>query len=58
VAVRYFGDRDGDGKKDGRYRVRFNRPRKGGTYRVIARFKGTTTHLPSQRVRVFSLRAT
>ncbi|HEX5936701.1 MAG TPA: Calx-beta domain-containing protein [Actinomycetota bacterium] len=58
VAVRYFGDRDGDGKKDGRYRVRFDRPRKGATYRVIARFKGTTTHLPSQRVRVFPLRAT
>ena len=58
VAVKFFGDRDGDGKKDGTYRARFVRPKKGGTYRVIARFAGTARYEACKRVRIFSLGAT
>ena len=55
VSVRYIQDRDGDGKKDGSYRASFTRPMKGGTYRIVTRFKGSTTQLPCRRVRTFTL---
>jgi disulfide oxidoreductase YuzD len=55
VAVRYLQDRDGDGKKDGSYRASFNRPTKGGTYKVIVRFKGSPTQKVCRRVRIFTL---
>ena len=57
VAVRYLQDRDGDGKKDGAYRASFTRPMKGGTYRMVVRFKGSATQKTSHRARIFSLAA-
>ncbi len=57
VSIRYVKDRDGDGKKDGAYAATFNRPKAQGTYKVLVRFKGTATHKPSSRVRVFMLPA-
>ena len=55
VAVRYLQDRDADGKRDGSYRASFVRPMKGGTYRMVARFKGSATQQISRRVRIFTL---
>jgi chitinase len=55
VAVKFFGDRDGDGKKDGAYRARFDRPKKGGTYRMVVKFAGTNTFKSCKRVKIFSL---
>jgi hypothetical protein len=55
VRVRYFRDRDGDGKTDGSYTATFLRPRAGGTYKVLVRFKGTATHKPCSRAKIFRL---
>ncbi|MGI8615706.1 MAG: hypothetical protein ACR2L4_02835 [Actinomycetota bacterium] len=54
VLVRYIKDRDGDGKRDGAYAATFVRPRAQGTYKVLVRSKGTATHEPSDRVKVFT----
>jgi hypothetical protein len=57
VRVRYFKDRDGDGKKDGAYTVTFVRPKAQGSYKVLVRFNGTATHKPCSRSLVFTLPA-
>ena len=57
VLVRYIRDRDGDGKKDGAYTATFVRPRAQGTYKVVVRFKGTATHKPCSRAKIFTLAA-
>jgi hypothetical protein len=57
VSVRYFRDRDGDGKTDGSYTATFVRPRAQGTYKIMARFKGTATYKPSSRAQIFTLPA-
>ena len=57
VSVRYFRDRDGDGKTDGSYTATFVRPRAQGTYKIIARFKGTSTYKPSSKTQIFTLPA-
>jgi hypothetical protein len=58
VRVRYLRDRDGDGKTDGSYTASFLRPRPKGTYKIVVRFKGTSTFKPSSRTRLFTLNAT
>jgi hypothetical protein len=58
VLVRYLKDRDGDGKKDGSYSATFLRPKAAGTYKVLIRFKGTSTHKPCSRATTFTLTAT
>ena len=55
VAVRYLMDRDDDGKRDGTYRASFTRPMKGGTYKMVTRFRGSTTQKRCHRVRIFTL---
>jgi hypothetical protein len=55
VAVKWLRDRDGDGKIDGAYRASFTRPAIGGTYRIVARFKGGPTFKPSTRSKRFTL---
>jgi disulfide oxidoreductase YuzD len=55
VGVRSFRDRDGDGKTDGSYAATFLRPRAGGRYKVVVRFKGAGTYKPCGRTRVFKL---
>jgi large repetitive protein len=56
VPVRSFRDRDGDGKTDGSYTATFLRPKAGGTYRILVRFKGNSTEKPCKRVKLFKLR--
>jgi hypothetical protein len=55
VRVQSFRDRDGDGKTDGSYAATFLRPKAGGRYKVVVRFKGTATYKPCGRTRVFKL---
>jgi hypothetical protein len=55
VAVKGIRDRDGDGLKEGVYLAAFPRPTRVGTYRMIARFKGTATHRQSSKRVTFSL---
>jgi hypothetical protein len=58
VRVRDLRDRDHDGKPDSSYKATFLRPRPGGTYKVVVRFKGTATYKPCTRARTFMLPAT
>jgi hypothetical protein len=55
VTVRRLGDRDGDGKIDGTYLASFTRPALGGTYKIVVRFTGGPTFMPSTRSRRFTL---
>ena len=56
VPVRSFRDRDGDGKTDASYTATFLRPKAGGTYRILVRFKGNSTEKPCKRAKLFKLR--
>jgi hypothetical protein len=58
VLVKYLKDRDGDGKTDGSYKAKFTRPKAAGTYKVLVRFTGTSTHKPCSRAAIFTLGAT
>ena len=49
VRVKQLRDRDGDGKTDGTYLASFTRPTAGGSYKLTARFLGTSTHKASSR---------
>jgi hypothetical protein len=55
VAVKHIQDRDGDGKNDGVYRAAFPRPKKSGTYRMTATFKGNANYTASSDKVLFSL---
>jgi hypothetical protein len=57
VSVRYLKDRNGDGKTDGSYTATFTRPKTKGSYKILARFKGTATYKPCSRGKVFTLAA-
>jgi hypothetical protein len=57
ISVRYFMDRDGDGKTDGSYAATFVRPKTAGTYKIVVRFKGATTYKPCGRAKVFTVSA-
>jgi hypothetical protein len=49
VTVAGIRDRDSDGLKEGVYRAAFRRPSRNGTYRITARFLGTSTHARSSK---------
>jgi hypothetical protein len=55
VAVKSLKDRDGDGETDGSYAASFSRPSAGGTYKVVAHFKGAATYAPCTRSKRFRL---
>jgi hypothetical protein len=55
VAVKGIRDRDGDGKPDGRYHASFSRPSASGRYKLLARFMGSPSQLPSKRKLIFRL---
>jgi large repetitive protein len=55
VTVTGIRDRDGDGLSEGVYRVAFTRPSRRGTYRITARFLGTTTHGSSSKQVTFTI---
>jgi large repetitive protein len=57
VSVRYFKDRDHDGKTDGSYTTTFVRPKAQGSYKIVVRFKGNATAKPSSRAKIFTLPA-
>jgi hypothetical protein len=57
VSIKGIKDRDGDGRNDGSYAASFSRPAAGGTYKVVAQFKGTATYAPSSRSTRFRLPA-
>jgi len=57
VSIKGIKDRDGDGKNDGSYTASFSRPSGGGTYKIVANFKGTATYAPSSRSKRFRLPA-
>jgi hypothetical protein len=57
VSVKSIGDRDGDGKTDGSYSASFGRPTSRGSYKFLARFKGTATYKPCSRSKLFTLPA-
>ncbi|HET9671520.1 MAG TPA: Calx-beta domain-containing protein [Actinomycetota bacterium] len=57
VAVKRLRDRDGDGKTDGKYTASFARPAAGGTYKLVARFRGSPTYEPCTRSKRFRLGA-
>jgi hypothetical protein len=58
VRIRDLRDRDHDGKPDGAYAVTFLRPRPGGTYKIVVRFKGNAAYKPCHRAKIFTLAAT
>jgi hypothetical protein len=55
VGVKSLKDRDGDGQTDGSYAASFSRPSAGGTYKVVAHFKGAATYAPCTRSKRFRL---
>jgi large repetitive protein len=55
VTVKDVRDRDGDGKPDASYLVSLPRPIPAGTYKVVARFAGTSAYGPCLRARVIKL---
>ena len=55
VTVKDVRDRDGDGKPDASYLVNLPRPLTAGTYKIVARFKGTSAYRPCLRARVVKL---
>ena len=55
VTVRAIRDRDHDGKQDALYTTAFTRPAAGGSFRIVARFKATTTFAASTARRLFTL---
>jgi Calx-beta domain-containing protein len=55
VSVRYLKDRDGDGKTDGSYTATFLRPKTKGSYKVLTRFKGTSSYKPRNLGKIFTL---
>jgi chitinase len=55
VTVKKLLDRDGDGKVDGKYVASFTRPVAGGTYKLVATFKGGPSFKPSTRSKRFKL---
>jgi Calx-beta domain len=55
VTVAGIRDRDGDGLNEGVYRAAFRRPSRRGTYRITARFLGTTTHGSSSKQATFTI---
>jgi chitinase len=55
VTVKDLRDRDGDGKPDASYLVNLPRPLLAGTYKVIARFKGTSAYQPCLQSRILKL---
>jgi hypothetical protein len=55
VLVRYLKDRDGDGKTDGSYTATFLRPKAKGSYKLLTRFRGTSTYKPRSLGKVFTL---
>jgi hypothetical protein len=57
VGIKGIKDRDGDGNDDGAYSASFTRPSAGGTYKVVAHFRGTGTYAPSSRSKRFRLSA-
>jgi chitinase len=57
VKVKGVKDRDADGRKDGSYAASFARPAAGDTYKIVARFKGTSTYAPCSRSKRLSLGA-
>jgi hypothetical protein len=57
VSIRYLKDRDGDGKTDGSYTSTFTRPKTKGSYKLLARFKGTPTYKPRSLAKIFTLAA-
>jgi hypothetical protein len=58
VRIHDLRDRDHDGKPDGSYAATFVRPRAGGTYKILVRFKGTAGFKPCRRTKTFTLTAT
>jgi hypothetical protein len=58
VRIRDLRDRDHDGKPDGSYAATFLRPKRGGTYKIVVRFKGTAAFRPCSRTKTFTLAAT
>jgi hypothetical protein len=50
-----IGDRDHDGKPDGSYAATILRPKVGGSYKVVVRFKGTASYKPCTRSKLFTL---
>ena len=58
VRIRDIRDRDHDGKPDGSYAATFLRPKPGGTYKIVVRFKGTAAFKPCSRAKTFTLSAT
>jgi hypothetical protein len=57
VSVRYLKDRDHDGKTDGAYTATFTRPKTKGSYKLLTRFKGTSTYKPRSIAKLFTLAA-
>jgi hypothetical protein len=55
VRVKSLMDRDADGKTDGSYAASFSRPSAGGTYKVVAHFKGAAIYAPCTRSKRFRL---
>ena len=55
VTVKDLRDRDGDGKPDASYLVNLPRPIAGGTYKIVARFKGSSAYRPSVRAKILKL---
>jgi large repetitive protein len=55
VTVKDVRDRDGDGKPDASYLAKLPRPIAAGTYKIVARFTGTTAYRPCLRARVLKL---
>jgi chitinase len=55
VSVKRLGDRDGDGKTDGKYVASFTRPAAGGSFKLVAHFAGTPSHKPSTTSKRFTL---
>jgi hypothetical protein len=56
--VRIRDLRDRDGKPDGSYAATFLRPKRGCTYKIVVRFKGTAAFRPCSRTKTFTLAAT
>jgi hypothetical protein len=54
VSVKNLADRNGDGIADGSYQAGFARPGS-GSYRLLARYAGTTTYAPSAKTLSFKL---
>jgi Calx-beta domain len=54
VSVKNLADRNGDGIADGSYRAGLARPGP-GSYRLVARYAGTTTYAPSVKTLSFRL---